>query len=411
MVEWLIWVVSFLSLYLGVFWVHIIFQKIAPKPQPKEFPTFSLIVPARNEEQGLAKTIGSITNLNYPNERYEILIVNHGSTDKTEKVAKELIEKYPNNNIKLIFKEHEPNHIKAHAFNEGLKKATGEFIGCVDADTVLIKDCLLRIIQEFDDEKVGAVISTIKVTNPKNFLEKIQHLEYIFSTFIRSLMAKINTLHITPGALSVYRKKMFDKFGPFDENNVTEDLEMAMRLQYHGYKIKIATESVTYTKVPNTIKTHWDQRVRWYRGFLYNNMKYRKMMLNKKYGMMGGFQYPVNFITVFIVIFMFIILGYELLRQAIKIIHSLSYLGIDFFIFTMPSLKEIILDLNITLLFPIAISFLIGLFIYHSAHKSLKEKWRFPLALGAYILVYPILRGMQWFAALFQEIIKTKRKW
>jgi cellulose synthase/poly-beta-1,6-N-acetylglucosamine synthase-like glycosyltransferase len=412
MLKWIIWGISFISLYLGVFWVHIMYRKVIFERQWKDKkPKVTLVVPALNEEKSLAKTIHSIASLNYPKDKIEAIIVDHGSKDKTSEVAKNLIKKYPHIEMKLIYKAREDGHIKAHAFNAGLEIATGEYVGCVDADTILMEDCLHEMIPMFKDEKVGAVISTIKVTRPRKFLEKIQHLEYIFGTYVRSLMSKIDTLHITPGALSVYRKALFDKYGPFDENNVTEDLEMAMRLNYHGYKIRIATGSVTYTKVPNTVKSHFDQRVRWYRGFIYNNLKYKKMMFKKKYGMIGNFQYPVNFLTIFIVLLMFILLGYEVLRSIFRGVTKLALFGTDVFIVEFPSLKDLILDMNITIIFPIAISFLIGLFIYHSAHKSLKEKWKYPFALAGYVIIYPVLRGAQWLTAVYRETFGVKKKW
>ena len=135
------------------------------------------------------------------------------------------------------------------------------------------------------------------------------------------------------------------------------------------------------------------------------------MMFKKKYGMLGGFQYPVNFITIFIVLLMFILLSYELFRSLLRWTTKIALFGTDVFLFEFPSLKDLILDMNITIIFPIIISFLIGLFIYHSAHKSLKEKWKYPFALLGYIIVYPVLRGAQWLTAVYRETFKVKKKW
>ena len=229
----------------------------------------------------------AVMAVDYPKEKLEIIIVNHGSTDKTADIAKQLIAHYSSYKILLVHKKRQEGEMKAHAFNAGLACAKGEFIACVDADTLVMRNCLQEMVAYFEDEKVGAVISTIKVQHPKNIYEKIQHLEYIFATFTRSLMSKIDTLHVTPGALSIYRKILFDKYGGFDENNVTEDLEMAMRLRYHHYTIKLAQNSITYTKVPDSFHSLWSQRVRWFRGFIYNSLKYRKMVFNKKYDLIN----------------------------------------------------------------------------------------------------------------------------
>ena len=224
-------------------------------------------------------------------------------------------------------------------------------------------------------------------------------------------MSKINTLHISQGALSVYRKKLFDLYGGFDEHNITEDLEIAMRFKFHGHTIKLASESVSYTHVPNTFQGLWNQRVRWFRGFLQNTIKYKKMMMNKKYGLMGTFQYPLNVISISVVLLMFVLLSFTFGKTLYQSLLKFRALGLEYFSFSLPSLQDMLLSINVTLFFPLTIAFLVGLFIYHLAHKSLKEKWQFPLALAAYMTVYPVLKGCHWVTALCKELVRARKKW
>jgi poly-beta-1,6-N-acetyl-D-glucosamine synthase len=411
MIEWFIWVVSFISLYVGVFWLHIVYMKEEKVAENNFFPKVSIVVPARNEEGCLWKTLLSIVKLKYPKEKLQIIIANHSSTDNTAAVAKEFIKDYPSFDIILVNRAHEPGHIKAHSFNEGLLHATGDFVACVDADTIIQEDSLSRMIPFFQDGNVGAVISTIKVSNPRNIFEKIQHLEYLFATFARSLMSKIDTLHVTPGALSVYRKRFFDKYGPLDEDNITEDLEMAMRLRFHGHRVVLALKSVTFTKVPDSFFSLWNQRVRWFRGFIYNNLKYRGMLFSKKHGMMGSFQYPLNLISLSIILTMFAMVIFEFIIRAFKFVGKIRNIGLDQLSLELPTLKDFVLGMNVSLIFPILIGFLIAFFIYHLAHKTLKEKWKFPLALLTYLTVYPFLRSVHWATAVYKEASRSKKKW
>lgn len=414
MIEWVILVSSFLSLYLGIFWLHVISMKEDFKRNENYHPSISLVVPARNEEKGIGKTVHSLVSLDYPRDKKEIIIVDHGSTDKTAEIAQQLIAQYPQHRIHLVQIAHQKGHMKAHAFNAGLARAQGEFVACVDADTIVLRNCLKEMVPFFEEPTVGAVISTIKVHQAKNLYEKIQHLEYIFATFTRILMSKIDTLHVTPGALSIYRKELFDKYGGFDVNNLTEDLEMAMRLRYHNYSIKLAHKSVTYTKVPDSFRILWHQRVRWFRGFIANSMKYRKMAFNKDYKLIGTFQYPLNFLSLFTIILMFILLLYTFFQKVAGQYLKLDAIGIEYFIFDFEhfhTVKDMILNLNIFLLFPIMISFVLALFIYHLAHKHLKEKWRYPGALISYLTVYPFIRSVHWMVAVYKELIRSKNKW
>jgi len=415
MIEWFILGVSFFSLYLGIFWLHIVSLKdSAPIPELKELPFVSVIVPARNEEKTLWKTGHSLVSLDYPREKLEIIFVDHGSTDSTAAIVEKLIRYYPTQHIRLIQHPHAKGDMKAHAFNEGLRHARGTFVACVDADTLVLKDALLQMLPHFHNKNVGAVISTIKVHQPKNIYERIQHLEYIFATFIRGLMSKIDTLHVTPGALSIYQKELLDRLGGFDEHNLTEDLEMAMRLRSLGYIIKHARGSVTYTKVPDTFRKHWEQRVRWFRGFIFNSFKYKGMLFNRKYALLGTFQYPINFITMGVILLMFFLMGYTFLTEVYRQIVKFLSLGFDAFLFNfkdLPTFKQVFLSINIPLAFVIIISFTISTLIYHLAHKNLKEKWRYPLALVTYLTVYPLLRFFHWMTAFSKEFFRSKHKW
>jgi cellulose synthase/poly-beta-1,6-N-acetylglucosamine synthase-like glycosyltransferase len=412
MIEWFIWGASFFSLYIGIFWLHVILLKEERKNNVKYFPFVSIIVPSWNVENCLWKTVHSIISLDYPKDKIEVIIVNHGSTDNTGEIARQMKERFSSFNIKIVYKERALGHMKAHAFNEGLKYATGEYIACIDADTIVMKDSLKNIMPYFLDKEIGAAISNIKVWQPKNIFEKLQHLEYIFSTFTRKLMSKIDTLQITHGALSVYRKEIFDKYGGFDEHNITEDFEIAMRIRYQGYRVILAQDSITYTCVPNTFKWFWRQRVRWFRGFIYNTLKYRKITFKKKYGLLGSFQQPVNILTIGVIVFMLGLMTYSLSERIYTFLYKIITLGWGYFSgWEIPTIKQVIYNQNVTLLFPILFSILVGLIIYHLAHKNLKEKWKYPEALFCYLTIYPIVRSFQWMNAVYEEALKARKKW
>jgi len=264
----------------------------------------------------------------------------------------------------------------------------------------------------FNDKKTAAAISRIKVKNLKNIFTYIQRIEYILATFIRNLMSKIDTLHITPGVLSVYRTNVIKKLKNFDEENITEDLEIAMRLRYYNYNVKMNDGAVTYTNVPSSFKGLWGQRIRWFRGFIQNNLKYKKMFMSKRHGVMGKLQLPLNAITFFTILLTFFLLIYELIRSLYQNITKLSLLKSDiYYLIEFPSLKELVLGIDIKYIFPLTISFIISLFLLHLAHKSSKEKWIFNPALLIYFTVYPLLRLAHWITAMYKETIKGKRKW
>jgi len=406
MISFFIWAVSFLSLFLAIFWIIVLYTKIASAPGKAEASKkITILVPALNEEQTIARTITSLQASLYKN--IEIIVINDGSTDKTAEIVKKF------RGVKLINNVHRGIG-KSSALNAGLKRATGELLAVVDADTEISKDALNKILPSFNNPKVGAVISTIKIKNLDNFYSRLQRIEYILATFSRVLMSKLDTLHVTPGALSVYRTSLISKLGGFDENNITEDLEIALRLKYYGYAIKIEQNSIAYTNVPSDFKSLWNQRVRWFRGFIYNTGKYRKMFLSKEHGIMGRFQIPINFFTLAAILFSVSLLAYGAIREGYFILLKFLVLRweiLDISYYHLPSFREAVLNVNIGLFFPVAITFLLSLFILHKAHKSINERWSISPSLFIYFTIYPILRSLHWLTAFYKESLRSKRRW
>lgn len=197
-------------------------------PKPDRYPSISIAVPAFNKGKYLAKTIRHLLSLDYP-KKPEIIVVNDGSTDET----RDVIKGFP---VKFIDKK--KNGGKAKAVNDALKIAKGEVFGVVDAETFLRKDALKRLVGYFNSNKVGAVISSLKVYKPKSLFERLQQIEYIFSILMRKSLTFLDCLYVTPSC-SFYRTDLLRQFNGFDENNnLTEDLEIALRMHKAGYKIE-----------------------------------------------------------------------------------------------------------------------------------------------------------------------------
>src|SRR3989344_5098205 len=263
MIYYVLWGVSFIGLILGVFWLNLLFFKEGKRINLKSFPYVSIIVAAHNEEKNISRTINSLLALNYPKNKLEIIVVNDESTDNTINIVKKFKQ------VKLINNKHKGIG-KASAVNAGIRISKGEFFGVLDADSEVDKDSLKTVLTYFSNEKVGCVITPITVIEAKNLYRGLQKIEYAFTAMIRELMSRINTLYYSHGVLSVLRTNLIKKIGYFDENNLTEDLEIAMRLKSKGYDVKMASKTLTYTRVPGTFKDLWKQRVRWYRGFMHN---------------------------------------------------------------------------------------------------------------------------------------------
>lgn len=277
-----------------------------------EYPSVTAIVPCWNEEKTVARTVHSLLELDYPKDKFKIMIVDDGSTDKTW----EVIQQFKNNpQIELHTKK---NGGKYTALNYGLSKLTTDLVGCLDADSYVHKDTLKKIVYYFQDKETMAVAPSIKLWEPKSVLQLLQKIEYGFGIFNRKMFQYMNAIYITPGPFSIFRKEVFEKLGPYRHAHNTEDIEIALRMQENGMKIVHAHNAFVYTVPPNTVKKLLVQRIRWSHGFIQNAKDYRYMFFKRKYGNVGMFVLPMAVISIMSVLFISSLSIFSIIRSAVN---------------------------------------------------------------------------------------------
>lgn len=246
----------------------------------------SIVIPCFNEEKSIGKTIQAHLDSNYPGLK-KIIIADDCSTDKSASIIKQYTKKH-----KQIMYVKTPKNTgnAAGAKNYGSKFVKTKLIGFSDADSIPNKSAISKMVGFFNDEKVGAVTSRVLVKGKQNFLTKSQSIEYKIIAFTRKLLGFLESIYVTNGPLSIYRKKAFDQVGGFDPKNLTEDIEITWHFVSKGWKVHMAIPAIVYTYPPIIIKTWFKQRIRWNVGGLQTVAKYRKQFLNT--GMLGLFIMP-----------------------------------------------------------------------------------------------------------------------
>lgn len=375
----------------------------------KKLPFVSILIPAYNEEKVIAKCIRSVLNLDYPKKLLEIIVINDGSKDNTSKIVNRFVNK--NKIVKLL--NNKVNRGKSYSLNKGIKVAKGDVIACMDADSIVERSALKKMVACFNDPKVAAVTPALKVYRPKHFLEKLQFVEYLLNIFLRKILAWLDSIHVTPGAFSLYRKSVLKKIGCFEEGNLTEDLEIALRMHNAGYKIENVTSAVSYTICPNRWKTLLRQRIRWYRGVIQNSIKYRHMFFNSKYGNLGIFLLPANIISVIAVIGIFSAITWDFLSSIIRTLWHLSLIDWDLSIFFENFDLFYVLFQFISIQMVLGITgLIIGTYILYKSFKLANEHFGLNRVNSiCYLLFYPYILMGFWSIALICEIIRIKRKW
>ncbi|MCA1842524.1 MAG: glycosyltransferase, partial [Actinobacteria bacterium] len=203
---------------------------------PVEAVSFTVIVPAHNEEQVIAKTLGALELVRGPG--VEVIVVDDGSTDATAEIA----GAFPVTVIR------QPQLGKATALNTGVAAARCEVIVVLDADTVLDPDFLDTIAPHFADPEVGAVAGNIKVGNRRSILARLQALEYIVSLDIdRRTQDELGVIAVVPGAASAFRKAALIDVGGYPDDTLVEDADLTVALLRGGWRLHYEPAALAYT--------------------------------------------------------------------------------------------------------------------------------------------------------------------
>lgn len=300
------YVLLFLVVYVQVFFLYTFFEnrrKILVRRGPTklvEYPSVTVIVPCWNEESTIGGTVHSLLGLNYPQDKLHIFLVDDGSTDSTWQVL-QTFEHYPN--IRIFHKENGGKHT---ALNLALEHTETHYVGCLDADSFADRESLSRLMSYFaKDPSIMAVAPSIIVNKPRTIIQRAQNAEYHMSVYLKKMLGFLGGIHVTPGPLTIFKKQVFDDLGPYRKAHNTEDMEIAYRMQKHGYKIEQCNDAYIYTNTPPTVKKLYKQRLRWIYGFINNTLDYRALLFKKKYGNFSLFTVPSGIISIVGVTYLF----------------------------------------------------------------------------------------------------------
>jgi cellulose synthase/poly-beta-1,6-N-acetylglucosamine synthase-like glycosyltransferase len=250
----------------------------------------------------------------------------------------------------------------------------------------------------FENKKIMAITPSLKVYKPENFLQKIQYIEYLIGIFLRKIFAFLGSIHVTPGPLTIYKKSFFKKYGAYDPYNLTEDIEIALRIQKHNFIIENSVDASVYTVAPATFNKLLKQRLRWYMGFIKNTINY-KCLFSPKYGNLGMFILPASFFSVLLVIVTLFYASYKFItRTIIQNLINLNSINFDFWRLIKINLDTFYIDFSF-IAFLVTLSIIAGILIILTAKKISKETIKIKFLYPFYLIFYWILFGFWWIMA------------
>lgn len=246
-------------------------------------PLVSVIVPGYNEAVVITKCVESILASRY--RRFEVILVDDGSTDETAAIMAALAAEH--GRVRSVT---QANAGKGAALNRGIALSHGDILMFVDADGIFAPDTLLHMLQAFDHPDVGAVCGDDRPVN----LDRVQTrmlavLSHVGTGLVRRALSLLHCLPIVSGNMGAFRRELVQSVGGFHEDSLGEDLELTWRVYKAGYRVCFQPKALVYAESPSTVRGLWRQRVRWSRGLLQTLRIHLSMVGNLRYGSFGAF--------------------------------------------------------------------------------------------------------------------------
>jgi cellulose synthase/poly-beta-1,6-N-acetylglucosamine synthase-like glycosyltransferase len=409
-------------------------RDIASSP---ETPPVTIVIPAFNEENVITRAVLSALSVNYP--FFEIVVVNDGSTDDT---LKTLIETFRLRKIDRAYRKmlhtapvtgfyyspETPNLIvvdkvkggKADALNCGINISRSPYFCTVDADSILEKNALIRLMTPVLESAVpviacGGVVRVLnglelrddairEIALPSNGLAILQIVEYLRAfLFGRVGLDAMNGILILSGAFAFFNKAAVMEVGGFQQKNVTEDMEIIVKLHRSHlksgkpYRIKFVSDPICWTEVPEDLSMLGRQRRRWHLGMIQSLFQHRSMLFNPAYGKMGMVIFPYYLLV-------------ELLSPIVEVIGYASV--ILSFMLGLLSFQFLMLFLTLAIFYGIFLS-TAGVFLEEMTYRRY-PKWSHL----ARLLAYGVLENLGyrqinsfWRAQAFLKYLTGMRKW
>ena len=329
-------------------------------------PGITVILPAFNESAGIVESVRSLLALRYP--RYEIVVVNDGSTDDTMACLEDAFDLVPacralrdglrtrpvrgsyvarrHRSLWVLDKE---NGGKADALNAGVNAARHPYVCALDADALVEPEALLQVAAPIldDPDLVVATGGIVRIANgctidhglitdirlPAGRLAALQVIEYFRAFLIgRVGWTRFNALLIISGAFGLFQRAAVEEAGGYWTDTVGEDAELVVRIHRHfrdralPYRVVFVPDPVCWTEAPEDLRTLSRQRRRWQRGLGQTIWRHRRAVGRPRYGAFGLFALP------YFVVFEFLGPVFEIFGLPITITaFLLGYLSAVFF--------------------------------------------------------------------------------
>ncbi|MEM7066363.1 MAG: glycosyltransferase family 2 protein [Cyanobacteria bacterium P01_B01_bin.77] len=248
-----------------------------------EWPRVSLLVAAKNEAAVITNLVASLCSLDYPEERYELWVIDDNSDDGTSKILDRLSKTHPKLNV--LHRGPEATGGKSGALNLVWPRVKGDILAVFDADAQVPSDLLRRVIPLFTNERTGAIqVRKSIVNSDTNFWTQGQAAEMALDRYYqeqRSARCGIGELR---GNGQFVRQTAIAQCGGWNEMTITDDLDLTVQLHLHQWNIGFVSNPTVGEEGVTTGVALWHQRNRWAEGGYQRYLDYWRLLIRNQLG-------------------------------------------------------------------------------------------------------------------------------
>ena len=284
------WLVVGVTSLMGVHAARLLLARplLLPEPLPSvgsnsDYPFVSLLVAAKNEAAVIGSLVKALCELDYPTERYEVWVIDDNSADQTPQILDELNPHYAHLNV--LRRPPGSTGGKSGVLNQVLPFTKGEIIGAFDADAQVPQDLLRRMLPLFEQERVGAVQVHKAIANPNvNFWTRGEHAEMALDAFLQQQRIAIGGIGELRGNGQFVRRTSLKRCGGWNENTITDDLDLTFRLHLDHWDIEFLILPAVEEEGLTRARALWHQRNRWAEGGYQRYLDYWPLLIRNRLG-------------------------------------------------------------------------------------------------------------------------------
>src|SRR5674476_279337 len=231
-------------------------------------PFISILVPTFNEEAVIQKRIQNLQALKYPKDKFEILVVDSGSSDATMSVVERMCHESEAPRVRLVCEDQRRG--KASAINCGTAHAAGDIVLVTDANSLFDENVLAELAPNFENVKIGGVGGRYVVSNPENPLPSVEQFYWELEDVLRTGESELDSACLFQGEINAWRKSIVKA----DPEMIGEDLDMSIAIRKKGYKVAFEPNAICYEPSPTSFGEQRTQKKRRCLGTIQNIFKH-----------------------------------------------------------------------------------------------------------------------------------------